>query len=38
MAKLGKILADTERVLSHNDLHLGNVLITQHEKVYLIDF
>ena len=30
MAKLGKILAETERVLSHNDLHLGNVLITKH--------
>ena len=29
MNYLSKILADTERVLCHNDMHLGNVLIEE---------
>ena len=39
MNKLADRLGQTERVLSHNDLHLGNILICKKRKrVYLIDF
>ena len=38
MKKLSKIFGQTERVLSHNDLNLGNVLVSKNESVYLLDF
>jgi thiamine kinase-like enzyme len=34
---LDKILSETERVLSHNDCHTGNIMITS-ERIYILDF
>ena len=38
MDYLSKVLANTERVLCHNDLHFGNILVEENENVFLIDF
>jgi thiamine kinase-like enzyme len=38
MNRLQKILADTEWVLSHNDLCLNNFLIEENKNAYLLDF
>ena len=37
ISKLKDILKSTERVLSHNDSHLGNILLTE-KNIYLLDF
>jgi thiamine kinase-like enzyme len=38
MKRLGEVLADCEWALSHNDLHLGNILVESPEKVVVLDF
>jgi ethanolamine kinase len=38
MDRLRRLTSDMEWVLSHNDIHLDNVLIDEKKNVFLLDF